>query len=122
MYNTEFVCTYKLHEEEDQDDMYRVQLLQAYNLEKWDDKIINNTMTTLFNKYNTNSDFKEIIDKAKESEKLSNIKTYIGDDPQTLFNGLFQYELFDLIHLCMCDLEKSSTISEINKNKLLNNL
>jgi len=122
MYNTEFVCTYKLHEEEDQDDMYRVQLLQAYNLEKWDDKIINNTMTTLFNNYITNADFKEIIDKAKESEKLSNIKTYIGDDPQTLFNGLFQYELFDLIHLCICDLEKSSTISEINKNKLLNNL
>tara|TARA_Y100000996_G_C22455233_1_gene615624 strand:+ start:670 stop:1038 length:369 start_codon:yes stop_codon:yes gene_type:complete len=122
MYNTEFVCTYKLHEEEDQDDMYRVQLLQAYNLEKWDDKIINNTMTTLFNNYNTNADFKEIIDKAKESEKLSNIKTYIGNDSQTLFNGLFQYDLFDLIHLCMCDLEKSSTISKINKNKLLNNL
>ena len=60
MYNTDFVCTYKLHEEEDQDDMYRVQLLQAYNLEKWDDKIINNTMTTLFNNYNTNADFKEI--------------------------------------------------------------
>ena len=122
MYNTEFVCTYKLHEEEDQDDMYRVQLLQAYNLEKWDDKIINDTMTSLFNTYITNVDFKEIIDKAKQSEKLSNIKTYIGDDSQTLFNGLFQYDLFDMIHICICDLEKSSTISEINKNKLLNNL
>jgi hypothetical protein len=122
MYNTKFVCTYKLHDNDDQDDMYRIQLLQAYSLEKWDDDVINNIMKTLFDKHISNKEFHDIILKAKKSEKLNNIKLYIGDDDYTLFKGLFQYELFDLIHLCICDLEKSAEISEINKNNIINNL
>ena len=123
MYNTDFVCTYKEHdEEEDQDDMYRIQLLQVYNLDRWDDTIINNTKASIFNKYKDNLDMKEILNKARDSDKLSNIKLCIADDDLTIFTGLFQYELFNLIHLCICDLEKSSKISALNKSNILNNL
>jgi hypothetical protein len=123
MYNTDFVCTYKQHdEEEDQDDMYRIQLLQAYNLDTWNDTIINNTTSSIFNKYRDNLDMKEILNKARDSDKLSNIKLCIADDDLTIFTGLFQYELFNLIHLCICDLEKSSDISALNKSNILNNL
>jgi hypothetical protein len=122
MYNTDFVCTYKQHEEEDQDDMYRIQLLQVYNLDRWDDTIINNTKASIFNKYKDNLDMKEILNKARDSDKLSNIKLCIADDDLTIFTGLFQYELFNLIHLCICDLEKSSAISTLNKSNILNNL
>ena len=41
MYNTEFVCTYKQHDEDEKDDMYRIQLLQVYNLDRWDDDMTN---------------------------------------------------------------------------------
>tara|TARA_B110000483_G_scaffold26798_2_gene32302 strand:+ start:2855 stop:3226 length:372 start_codon:yes stop_codon:yes gene_type:complete len=123
MYNTDFVCTYKQHdEEEDQDDMYRIQLLQVYNLDRWDDDVINNTKASIFNKYKDNLDMKEILNKARDSDKLSNIKLCIADDDLTIFTGLFQYELLNLIHLCICDLEKSSKISALNKSNILNNL
>ena len=122
MYNTDFVCTYKQHEEEEQDDMYRIQLLQVYSLDTWNDTVINNTTASIFNKYIDNLDMKEILNKASDSDKLSNIKLYIGDDDLTIFTGLFQYELFNLIHLCICDLEKSSEISTLNKSNILNNL
>jgi len=122
MYNTDFVCTYKQHDEEEQDDMYRIQLLQVYNLDTWNDDVINNTKASIFNKYKDNLDMKEILNKASDSDKLSNIKLYIGDDDLTIFTGLFQYELFNLIHQCICDLEKSSEISALNKSNILNNL
>jgi len=122
MYNTDFVCTYKQHDEEEQDDMYRIQLLQVYNLDTWNDDVINNTKASIFNKYKDNLDMKEILNKASDSDKLSNIKLYVGDDDLTIFTGLFQYELFNLIHQCICDLEKSSEISALNKSNILNNL
>jgi|TARA_B110000285_G_C15071464_1_gene588230 hypothetical protein len=122
MYNTEFVCTYKQHDEDEKDDMYRIQLIQVYNLDKWDDDKINTIMTTIFEKNADNTDMRDIIKKARESDKLSNIKLYIGDDDLTIFKGMFQYELFDLIHLCICDLDKSDNISKHNKNTLINNL
>jgi hypothetical protein len=123
MYNTEFVCTYKQHDEDEKDDMYRIQLLQVYNLDRWDDDKINKIMTTIFEKYANSTDMRDIIARARESDKLSNIKLYIGDDDLTIFKGMFQYELFDLIHLCICDLvDKSEKISYLNKNTLINNL
>jgi len=122
MYNTEFVCTYKQHDEDEKDDMYRIQLLQVYNLDRWDDDKINTIMRTIFDKYANSTDMSDIIKKARESDKLSNIKLYIGDDDLTIFKGMFQYELFDLIHLCICDLDKSEKISDLNKNTLINNL
>ena len=122
MYNTEFVCTYKQHDEDEKDDMYRIQLLQVYNVDRWDDDKINTIMKTIFEKYANSTDMCDIIERARESDKLSNIKLYIGDDDLTIFKGMFQYELFDLIHLCICDLDKSEKISDLNKNTLINNL
>ena len=122
MYNTDFVCTYKQHDDEDQDDIYRIQFLQVYNLHTWDDTVINNTITSIFNKYVDNLDMKEIINKGRDSDKFSNIKTYIGDDDLTIFKGFFQYDLFNQIHLCICDLEKTLEISPLNKSNLINNL
>lgn len=122
MYNTDFVCTYKQHDDEDQDDIYRIQLLQVYNLHTWDDTVINNTITSIFNKYVDNLDMKDIVNKGRDSDKFSNIKTYIGDDDLTIFKGFFQFDLFHQIHLCICDLEKTLEISPLNKSNLINNL
>ena len=74
------------------------------------------------NKYIDNLDMKEIVNKGRDSDKFSNIKTYIGDDDLTIFKGFFQFDLFDQIHLCICDLEKTLEISPLNKANLINNL
>tara|TARA_B110000483_G_scaffold243664_1_gene335093 strand:+ start:5047 stop:5409 length:363 start_codon:yes stop_codon:yes gene_type:complete len=120
MYKTDFICNYKQHEDEDKEDMYRIQLLQIFDLELWDDTVINTEIQNIFNKYK--DDLKDILEAANKSEKLSIIKNVIGNDDLTLFKGLFQFELCDLIHLCICDLTNSNTIKIINKNNLINNL
>lgn len=120
MYKTDFICNYKQHDEEDKEDMYRIQLLQIFDLQLWDDNVINTEIENIFIKYK--HDLKDILEAANESEKLSIIKNVIGNDDLTLFKGLFQFDLCDLIHLCICDLANSNTIKIINKNNLINNL
>ena len=44
-YDSSFLCTYK---NIDDDDLYRIQFLQAFKLDNWDDKLINSTRNKLF--------------------------------------------------------------------------
>ncbi len=122
MYKTDFICNYKQHDEEDKEDMYRIQFLQSFDLDKWDENVINSSTEEIYNKFKTNNDLISIINSAKNSEKLMMIKQFIGEDDFTIFKGLFQYDLFDLVHVCLCDLVNSGTIKIINKNNLINNL
>ena len=39
-YDSSFLCTYK---NIDDDDLYRIQFLQAFKLDNWDDKLINSS-------------------------------------------------------------------------------
>ena len=69
LYQTDFICTYKHMDEEFTDDLYQIQILQAFNLEKWDDTVINNLCFELYILL-TKSDtiFRDIIEKAKKIE------------------------------------------------------
>jgi len=102
--------------------MYRIQFLQIFDLDIWDDNIINEISNDMYNKVKTNTDIISIINSAKKSDKLTTIKQFIGDDDITIFKGLFQYDLLDLFHLCLCDLVNSNEITTINKDNLINNL
>ena len=44
-YDSSFLCTYK---NIDDDDLYRIQILQAFKLSNWDDKLINSTRKKLY--------------------------------------------------------------------------
>jgi len=122
MYQTNIVCNYKQHDEDDQEDMYRIQFLQIFDLDIWDDKIINEISNDTYDNVKTNTDIISIINTAKNSDKLTTIRQFIGDDDITIFKGLFQYDLLDLFHLCLCDLVNSNEIKTINKDNLINNL
>jgi len=122
MYQTNIVCNYKQHDEDDQEDMYRIQFLQIFDLDIWDDKIINEISNDTYDNVKTNTDIISIINTAKNSDKLTTIRQFIGDDDITIFKGLFQYDLLDLFHLCLCDLVNSNEIRTINKDNLINNL
>lgn len=122
MYQTNIICNYKQHDNDDQEDMYRIQFLQIFDLDIWDDNIINEISNDMYNKVKTNPDINIIMNAANKSEKLTTIKQIIGNDDITIFKGLFQYDLLDLFHLCLCDIINSNEIKTINKDNLINNL
>lgn len=122
MYQSDFLCTYKLHSDDEQEDFYRLQLLQAFGLEKWDDDHIENETAALFKKVSENNDFIEILNHVKNSDNYKMVFTLMGKDDYTLFKILFMYELFDLAHKCFCDILNDKIIKPENKNMLLNNI
>ena len=63
MYNTTFLCTYKLHDdEEDQDTLYRHEYLYAFGLKEYDSDAIVVTLDNIYQKLKDNKDFIEIIE------------------------------------------------------------
>ena len=118
MYQTDFVCTYKIHSPEDQPDMYRIQLLQAFNMTKWDDANMNRSTLELFQKIGTHSDIREILEKARKSKCCESIIDLIDNNDYTLFMNLFQYELFHLFHRCICDIFSQNKVTVAHKNML----
>ncbi len=122
MYNTDFVCTYKSHDHDDQEPMYRVQFLQAFGITKWDDNEVSKITKILFDEIKDNQDVKDILSKARLSEELQFFLTIIGNDDATVFSMLFKFELFDLLHRCIADIKQSGDIKSENKTALLNNL
>lgn len=125
-YQHDFICTYKLMDNDnDQEQMYRIQLLQAFNLNHWDDNIINQTIMELFTIISDSSDFKQIFRKARENNSIKeiidlidNTEDYIGDD--LIFKILFKFEYFDLLHRCIVDYLITNTIYSTYMNNLLN--
>jgi hypothetical protein len=117
MYQTDFICTYKLMDDEFTDDLYQIQILQAFNLEKWDDNVINNLCFELYTKL-TKSDniFRDIIERAKKNIDITNIYDSIidkddEDDDRIIFALLFTYDYFDLFHKCICEYMRNSKVS-----------
>ena len=117
MYQTDFICTYKLMDDEFTDDLYQIQILQAFNLEKWDDNFIN---TLCFDLYMilTKSDtiFRDIIERAKKNIDITNIYDSIIDkddkeDDKIIFALLFTYDYFDLFHKCICEYMRNGKVS-----------
>ena len=48
MYQSDFLCTYKkMDSDTDKDELYQIQLLQAFDINSWDDNVVNNTVAEL---------------------------------------------------------------------------
>ena len=63
MYNTTFLCTYKLHDDEDdQDTLYRHEYLYAFGLKEYDSDRIMETLENLYKKLKDNNHFIEITE------------------------------------------------------------
>ena len=122
MYITDFLCTYNLIEIEEQDKLYRIQYLQAFGIDNWDNDIISSSMTELFKKIENDPDIIDIIDKIAKSEKFKMYIPLLGNNKENLFSLLFNFDLFHLSHHCFCDIINNKKIDKINKQKLLENL
>ena len=136
-YNTDFICTYKQMDDEfGQDCLYRIQLLQAFGLENWDEDKVNIIMDETFSKLKDIALFIEIIEKAKINPDMNNLITLICDDiaftelnnelnnepnrNKLVFELLFKYEFFDLFHKCISEQLRDGSVKESTKNIIFN--
>lgn len=115
MYNTDFICTYKLHDDENQDDMYRIDYLNAFGLKEFEGEKIMEIVELLYNKYKNNNDLKEILEKHHYFyiEPKNNIPNY-----EFIFQSLFSFDTFDIFHKCLIKLNNNEAIDNETKNQL----
>jgi len=131
MYQYDFICTYKLIDEEYANDLYMAQLLQVFDISSWDDDIVNNTIMDIFNKFQYNINFKKIIDKALLSSDFNELYDIIctldnnnnnkkeENKERIFFSFLFNYNFFDLLHKCICELFIKNDISNTTLDTIL---
>lgn len=91
-YQTDFVCTYQLITESDESEiLYQTQFLQAFNLERFDDTIINNITEDLFKNFGNNEYIQKLI------SYYDSFK-----DKQIQFRLCFSYGSFYVLHRILC--------------------
>lgn len=127
MYHADFICTYKMMEDvDDQEQMYRIQLLQAFGLNHWDDEQVIPVVMELYNDLSKTDEMNLIYNKARQNPIIQEMLTIfsdeslIGDD--IILNLLFKFEFFDLLHRCIVDFLLNGDIDQKYKNNLLNAL
>ena len=64
MYNTLLRCTYNNVSDVDQEDQYRIEYLNAFNLEEFDDKTINQEIDALFERVKHSRDLTKCMRKS----------------------------------------------------------
>tara|TARA_Y100000389_G_C17230844_1_gene398079 strand:- start:282 stop:683 length:402 start_codon:yes stop_codon:yes gene_type:complete len=126
-YNTNLVLTYNLLEDDDDseitENLYRSQFLQTFNLENWDDDIINKTTETIYKKYCIDIKFREIFKFIKTEKTIfTQIIIFYGENYSDidLFKMLYNYETFYLLHKYICDLENKNIENNEIINKIIN--
>ena len=127
-FQTDFRCTYKrMLDPEDQENLYRIQLLQAFNMNTWDDDAINDTVTEIYRKISQDTDFKIIFVKAQNNKSLNEMLALFNEDEsieqnEIIFTMLFKYEYFDLLHRCISDYLREGQIKKDKFEMLINAL
>lgn len=121
MYQADFICTYRLMDNEnDQEQMYRIQLLQAFDLNVLDDNVINTTIQELYAKLKDSPEFKEIFTQARENKMIIEILELLNlSDDDIIFQLLFKFEYFDLLHRCIVDFLLNGSVDAKYSSKLL---
>ena len=102
-YNSDFICTYKLLENQETDCAnlcYQTQLLQALNMKNYDDFIITKNIEALYFFLKHNNEVVSLLLALKEKYKNSSMAFFIENE-QALFQLLFSYDYFDIFHNCL---------------------
>ena len=97
MYNTHFVCTYKIHDaddEETQDIIYRYDYLSAFSLKEYDSDVIMKTLEEVYEKLKCDRDFMEILE--AHPRFVAEKKNY-----EFVMQLMFSFDTLDLFHLCL---------------------
>ncbi len=115
MYNTLLKCTYNNTSDVDQEDQYRMEFLNAFNLEEFEDRQINQEVSDLFERVKKSPELTKCMTKSAAGFGNSEFL-------QVGLMGLFAFDYFYLAHPCICDFLETGTITEQNINALLSAL
>ena len=118
MYKTNFVCTYKLFEELEDDDvnadlMFQAQFLQVFGLTQYNDDAINAGLEIIKAKVAEVPDLKALI----LQHPCANANTDVLED--ALLPLMFAYPMMDVFHLCLIDAFTTGCISKERRDKVL---
>jgi hypothetical protein len=92
------LCTYKLITEDNEEEvglreiLYKIQLLQTFNMEEFEEEKINNKIDKLFEIIKEEEFIKKIFEKHPYKETIYN---------DLIFRTLFSYDYLDLFHKCL---------------------
>ena len=103
-YDSGFLCTYKLHTDDDDRNLcYQLQLLQALNIDSYDSIILTSNIDKIGLFLQNNTELEAILLLLKEKYKDTNIAYMIDEhNSNALFQLLFSYDYFDIFHKCLC--------------------
>ena len=98
--------------------LYKEELLYAFDLKNYDDKIINDKLKVLFKFIKNN-----LLDVNVNKKFLECLKTLANvlllEEEEDGFIGLFSYNNFHIAHLCIIDILNTSVVSDENLNALI---
>lgn len=92
------LCTYKLITEDNEEEvglremLYKIQLLQTFNMEEFEEEIMNNKIDKLFQIIKDEEFIKNIFEKHPYKGTIYN---------DLIFRTLFSYDYLDLFHKCL---------------------
>ena len=130
VYNSKHICTYQYYDSKFKDTIpsnfniddvdecpdsadliYKSDLLQAFNLDEYDDAKIEEEMKHIFDKLKNNQKIVPCIKKMAER--------FLTNDIEFGLVLLFSYDNFCVTHLCIRDIIEKGDISEDNINLLV---
>ncbi len=115
-----------MDEEEEQKILYQIQLLQAFDVIKWNDDIIREKVASVYETMKSSQEFRALILYAKVKLSTKELKDMLllADDAEIddfiIFQLLFQYDYFDRVHTCISEYLNKGALSEITANNLVN--
>ena len=114
MYILDFKCTYKkIADPDDSDNLYKLQFLQAFNLENFDDKVINKITEDLYKKFKNKEEIIELLDSIKKKYTIEDLEKV---DNLSFFRFLFSYHTFSSFHNLLIIINENNNENN-NENK-----
>jgi hypothetical protein len=105
----DFICTYKLLTEDSEDELgikdmlYKIQLLQFFKLDSFDEKKINESIDKIFLNIKNESFINNILRNSPYHNILDN---------ELIFRTLFSYDYFDLFYTCLVNYFKNKPLDK----------
>ena len=113
MYNTHFICTYKMHDpsdEETQDIIYRYDYLSAFGLKEYDSDVIMKTLEEVYGILKSDKDFVKILE--AHPRFVVDKKNY-----EFVMQLMFSFDTFDLFHSCLVYLLYKHRLDDESKDE-----
>lgn len=102
-YNSKLVLTYKMFKDiEDSNLCYQIQLLQAFNMLKYDDFILQKNIESVYEVIKNIKTINEILLIISKKMKTYELFNFINENEKNifLFQLLFSYNYFETFHKC----------------------